>query len=1181
MNKTGNIIKNLEHSWNWFFLLSSGFKITFSHLQIQRFHIKLPLASIVFFVLSIKFAYASIPTTQVTSTGANFWTAVATSANGTKIVAVSNNGNIGVGNGDIWISSDSGATWTLKTPSGPLHSQKFTSAVSDYSGVHLAVTIASGDIYTSSDSGSTWTNRTVSSSMSGKRWAGIASDYTGRYLVAVDSGSFGPAIYGGIWTSSDSGITWSQQTSNTDTTRYSSVASSRDGSHLIVGSDSGYYISTNSGLTWTNNNSFSPNCVASSADGNVLLAGVRGGYAYLSTNGGSTWTAQNSPLGSQDWIGVSMSADGRVLAATAWTGGTYLSTDSGSTFNTVTMALFGGPTDAISVSANGATLAIVAANDDIYYSSLLSVSSLSATTGTIGATVIITGTGFTNSSTVSFGSTAATSVIYNSSTSLTITVPNLITTVYDVQVTTAGVASSVWVGDQFTFTPVPLPTISTISPISGVTAGGTSVTITGTYLSGATVTVGGSAATIVSTSLNSITMTTPVVSAGARDVVVTTPSGSVTSIGSFTFVAPPLATSLVAGTSNFFKGNSTTLTPTFSAGTATINGVTDLIISGTPVTVSPTVTTIYTLTVTNSLSATATISSTITVIPSPTLTFANSSPSSLLVGSTLTNAVSSSLSGGNYGSIAYISSNTSIATVSTSGVVTAVGAGTATITALQYASDGNNSSAAASYPITVTAPVIPVAPVALVSAGISIINTTQTYTGQPLPVTVTTSPSNLTAAITYSPGFTTPTEAGTYYVLVNISGSSSYYGSQSSVLTILPAPQTVSIITPSIFNVGVPVILSAISKSNGPILFSLVSGNATLAGSTLTALDTNPIVVKAMQAGTNNYQAASALVNLTALQIKPAITIQPIAAVSVNQAGSTTLSVTASSNSGNTYQWYFNNAAIIGATSSIYSITNAQLVNAGAYTVIISNTAGSVTSNPSILSVLTSPTITTQPSNQVVASGSSAVLTVANNGSASTYQWYLNGTPIVGATAANYIMPLVNSTNTGSYTVGITNAAGAVTSNAATVSLASGTLVNLSDLGIINSSNTSYTTGFVISQGNETVLIRAVGPVLSTLGVTGVLTLPQLQLFDSLGKVIATNTAWGTSAVKGNSTASATIVPVTYSLMASAGAFSLPAGSNDCALIVTLPPGQYTAQVTALNGNSGKVMVEVYQVPNL
>ena len=1143
------------------------------------------------FILSSPLVLATTSFTKVTSTGSKWWSSIASSGDGTHVFAVEGGQN-GV-SGDIWTSADSGATWIDVTSTGSAHNLLWISITSDITGQYLAAVVKNGDIWTSNNYGVTWTNQTASvSSMHGLQWYGVASDYSGQHLSAIARyygglpGGHPPATNGGVWISSNAGVTWTQTSAST-TAQYTSIASSSDGTKLIAGaSGTGVYISHDGGTSWSLNSDsdiLGPGGyvgVASNADGRVLVVTSLNKYLYLSTDYGSTWIKETS-LGAANWWGVTVSADGSKIAASIYGGSSVLSTNSGASFPYLATPfnyIEGGD---LNLSANGANLIAGNMNDFIYYTSpTVAVSALSATTGTIGATVIITGTGFTNSSTVSFGSTAATSVTYNSSTSLTITVPNLITGLYDVQVTTAGVASSVWVGDQFTFTPVPLPTISTISPISGVTAGGTSVTITGTYLSGATVTVGGSAATIVSTSLNSITMTTPVVSAGARDVVVTTPSGSVTSTGSFTYVAPPVATSLVAGTSNFFKGNSTTLTPTFSAGTATINGVTGLIVSGTPVTVSPTVTTLYTLTVTNSLGATATIASTITVIPSPTLTFANSSPSSLLVGLTLTDAVSSSLSGGSYGSIAYISSNTSIATVSASGVVTAVGAGTATITALQYASDGNNSSAAASYPITVTAPVIPVTPVALVAAGISITNTTQTYTGQPLPVTVNTSPSNLTAAITYSPGFTTPTEAGTYYVLVNISGSSSYYGSQSSVLTILPASQTVSIITPAALNVGVPVNLSATSKSNGPIVFSLVSGNATLSGSTLTALDTNLIVVKATQAGTNDYQTATATLNLTALQIKPVIVIQPIAATNVNQGGSTTLSVTGSSNSGNTYQWYINNAAITGATSSAYTLTNAQLINAGNYTVIISNAAGSVTSTPTILSVLTPPTITTQPSNQVALNGSSSVLSVSSSGATSTFQWYLNGSAIAGANSSNYIIPSVDSKNIGSYTVSVTNSAGTVTSNAATVSLASGTLVNLSDLGIINSSNTSYTTGFVISQGNETVLIRAVGPVLSTLGVTGVLTQPQLQLFDSLGKIIATNTAWDTSAVKGNSTASATIVPVTNSLMASAGAFSLPAGSNDCALIVTLPPGQYTAQVTALNVNSGKVMVEVYQVPN-
>ena len=1058
------------------------------------------------FILSSPLVLATTSFTKVTSTGSKWWSSIASSGDGTHVFAVE--GGLNGVPGDIWTSADSGATWIDVTSTGSAHNQLWMSITSDITGQYLAAVVNNGDIWTSNNYGVNWTNQTVSvSSMHGLQWVGVASDHSGQHYTAIaryyhDLLGRSPDINGGVWISSNAGVTWTQTSAST-TAEYTSIASSSDGTKLIAGAThTGVYISHDGGTTWTLNSDSDILGddgyvgVASNADGRVLVLTSLGNYLYLSTDYGSTWIKETS-LGVAYWQGVAVSADGSKIAASIYGGSSFLSTNSGASFTALDTPFYSVQEGCLNLSANGANLFAGNLNDFIYY----------------------------------------------------ITVPTI-------------------------------STISTISPIAGATAGGTSVTITGTYLSGATVTVGGSAATIVSTSSNSITMTTPALSAGARDVIVTTSIGSVIFMGSFTYVAPPVATSLVAGTSNLLKGNSTTLTPTYSAGTATINGVTGLIVSGTPVTVSPTVTTIYTLTVTNSLGATATIASTITVIPSPTLTFANSSPSSLVVGSTLTDAVSSSLSGGSYGSIAYISSNTSIATVNASGVVTAVGAGTATITALQYASDGNNSSAAASYPITVTAPVIPVTPVALVSAGISITNTTQTYTGQPLPVTVTTSPSNLTAAITYSPGFTTPTEAGTYYVLVNISGSSSYYGSQSSVLTILPASQSVSIITPAVLNVGVPVNLSATSKSNGPIVFSLVSGNATLSGSTLTALDTNLIVVKATQAGTNDYQTATATLNLTALQIKPVIVIQPIAAINVNQGGSTTLSVTGSSNLGNTYQWYINNAAITGATSSAYTLTNAQLTNAGNYTIIISNAAGSVTSTPTILSVLTPPTITTQPSNQVALNGSSSVLSVSSSGAISTFQWYLNGSAIAGANSSNYIIPSVDSTNIGSYTVRVTNSAGTVTSNAATVSLATGTLVNLSDLGLINSSNTSYTTGFVISQGNETVLIRAVGPVLSTLGVTGVLTQPQLQLFDSLGKVIATNTAWGTSAVKGDSTASATIVPVTNSLMASAGAFSLPAGSNDCALIVNLPPGQYTAQVTALNVNSGKVMVEVYQVPN-
>jgi hypothetical protein len=82
----------------------------------------------------------------------------------------------------------------------------------------------------------------------------------------------------------------------------------------------------------------------------------------------------------------------------------------------------------------------------------------------------------------------------------------------------------------------PPPTITSLSVTTGLVAGGTSTTITGTNLSSATsVTVGGSNASIVSNTSTAITITTPVGTDGAKNIVVTTAGGSATSVGAFTY----------------------------------------------------------------------------------------------------------------------------------------------------------------------------------------------------------------------------------------------------------------------------------------------------------------------------------------------------------------------------------------------------------------------------------------------------------------------------------------------------------------------------------------------------------------------------------------------------------------------------------------------------------------------
>jgi CheY-like chemotaxis protein len=109
--------------------------------------------------------------------------------------------------------------------------------------------------------------------------------------------------------------------------------------------------------------------------------------------------------------------------------------------------------------------------------------SLSAAGGT---TVSITGANFTGASAVNFGTMAATSFTIVSDTSITAIAPAQTAGTYDITVVTPSGTSSTSSADQFTFTAIPVPSITSISPNSGSTAGGTAVIITGSGFTGAT-----------------------------------------------------------------------------------------------------------------------------------------------------------------------------------------------------------------------------------------------------------------------------------------------------------------------------------------------------------------------------------------------------------------------------------------------------------------------------------------------------------------------------------------------------------------------------------------------------------------------------------------------------------------------------------------------------------------------
>jgi hypothetical protein len=132
-------------------------------------------------------------------------------------------------------------------------------------------------------------------------------------------------------------------------------------------------------------------------------------------------------------------------------------------------------------------------------------------------------------------------------------------------------------------------------------------------------------------------------------------------------------------------------------------------------------------------------------------------------------------------------------------------------------------------------------------------------------------------------------------------------------------------------------------------------------------------------------------------------------------------------------------------------------------------------------------------------------------------------------------------------------------------------LINISSRGDVGTGENILIGGFIVT-GNapKKVLVRGIGPGLTAFGVAGALADPRLRVFNGAA-LVAENDNW--SAAPADTTATAQAARDT-------GAFGLTNGSKDAALILTLAPGAYTAQVSGADGTSpGVALIEVYEVP--
>lgn len=378
--------------------------------------------------------------------------------------------------------------------------------------------------------------------------------------------------------------------------------------------------------------------------------------------------------------------------------------------------------------------------------------------------------------------------------------------------------------------------------------------------------------------------------------------------------------------------------------------------------------------------------------------------------------------------------------------------------------------------------------------------------------------------------------------------------------------------------------------------------------------------VKVTNAG-GSVTSSKATLSIASL---PSITVPP-AGGRVAAGASFSLSVTATG-AGLSYQWYKDNVAITGAVSANFSIGRVRPSDAGSYTVSVSNASGTVTSAAAVLSVdwsqlvnlsilgLSKGKATPLTAGFVVSGGSKKLLVRAVGPGLSVFG--------VAGVLANPSMQLHNSVSgkdsievsndnwsdsdavnlaaafaaTGAFALGAGSKDAALlrtVDGARTVQVMDdadvsgvtlievydaapdmdGRLVNLSARNIAGNGDKMLTIGFsVTGTANRKVLIRGIGPGLSPFGVTSVLPDPRLEVFRIVNGTpgsIATNDNWGSGDISALRAAFAT-----------AGAFDLTdASSKDAALVLSLAPGLYSAQVSSTDAQSGDALVEVYELP--
>jgi hypothetical protein len=477
-----------------------------------------------------------------------------------------------------------------------------------------------------------------------------------------------------------------------------------------------------------------------------------------------------------------------------------------------------------------------------------------------------------------------------------------------------------------------------------------------------------------------------------------------------------------------------------------------------------------------------------------------------------------------------------------------------------------------------------------------------------LPVTLAVS-----GPATLSQGRLQFTAPGTAVITATQAGNANYAEATATATVTVAgkASQTIAFAAPAdrLSNSG-PLTLSATATSGLPVSFAVVSGPALLSGNVVTLRgDAGRVIVRASQAGdarfdaapdvTVSFQVTAATVNVffgsvTAANAPEASPkVGDIAAALPPNSNKGSLLVVAPAvglnraldfqlNPDGTFELTFVNdgpaaggegtppvaappitvkvkGRLVGGRLSgtveplglsfdapVLPVTGTSANAAGFYrSSTLANSAGAtysvVGTNNQVLVLAATPAVTTGGLTTLNTDGTFALQTNTTAGAAT-----IRGT-----------VDEPSTTVAGSITVGgqTTQYAGIVTTTTRT-----DRLVNLSSRVRISGGDSVLITGFVVGgERSKQVLVRGIGPALTGFGVSGALANPKLRIYRG-STLVSENDDWSVE---------------TAAAFSRLGAFTLPAGSRDAALLVTLEPGAYTAHVSD-GGAAGVALAEIY-----